>query len=134
MWEQKRALARYLWERGPMTAQYSGEMSANVAKILGKALDYVTPPNKFMGARVVSEMVGDGSLVMEGHRQKPTKLTYVGLDPELIEWAPAPVTAGAIRRVNVEERLTAVEGKLAALDAALVKLGLWEAVREEVDP
>jgi hypothetical protein len=117
--EQEEALAKWLWERGPLTAVYKGEMADKVAKILGKQLDYSSPPQRATGTRVIQGMRDRGLVETVGTTQLPIRLTYVGPDPATIEWmmptlhlAPVPEDT---RLAEMGERLLAVEVKLARL-------------------
>jgi hypothetical protein len=134
-WEQRKALAEWMWERGPITAQFTGQMSENVAKILNKKLDRTVAFNAVSASSLIAAMVADGLVVREGTSQKPTRLTYVGPDPELKEWAPprAPTAVAKVSELEeLRERVQAVEEGLERLRTGLA-LSIEQAVRAEME-
>lgn len=118
VWEQRQALANWLWERGPMTAKYTGELSDKVATVLNKALKRNTPFTQNNGSALINEMLKLGEVVIEGTTQKPTKLTYVGQDPALVDWNDWQVRPPRVDDSNCATRGDEVE-LLLGLNAAL---------------
>lgn len=130
VWEQERAIATWLWERGPMSARYPGQMFDQMREVYRKTLDYTTVPGRNQVGRVVVGLIVRGLIDREGTEQKPTKLTYVGPDPALIDWRPDDYRAAStVSDPGVAARIAALEATVAdqavmieALDAQLAAL------------
>src|SRR5437868_11074477 len=86
-WEQRKVLAEWLWERGPMHATYVGQMAAQVAAVLNQKLDRRAPFDRNAAIRLLVDMVNEGLIEREGD-QLITMIRYVGQDPETVMWQP----------------------------------------------
>lgn len=134
IWKQRKALAEYLWERGPMTAQYIGQMGDQVARILNQKLERRTKFERGDAVKLISEMVELGELSREmaaPNSQIIAKITWLGGDPELVEWTPPKPerTASPGRIDELELRVMQLEEDVLKLQQNIT-LSVREAIRE----
>ncbi len=125
-WESQRALAVYLFDHSPVTAQFQGEMSAKIARILDKTAEKTVHWSVNQASRILAALREKGYAEVDGTQQKPTAVRWVGPNPETIEWKPPrPPSTGPLSRI---ERL---EAEVAVLTHRLELVP--QQIREAVD-
>ena len=112
-WESRRALAIYLYDHSPITAEFVGQMSAKIARILDKTTDKLGPWSGPNANQVLRSLVETGHVQTEGTSVKITRVTWIGqTDPNLIDWEPAKPAPPA---GSLEARVAALEAEVARI-------------------
>lgn len=125
-WEQRKALSEWLWEHGPVTARFAGELAVNVARGLNKRLDRAIPFSPPNATNLMRDMARDGLLTFEGTEQLRTKVTYVGQDPATIVWHEPTVVKQPSRLDRLEVEFAQLRESIPSLVAAEVRRQLEE--------
>jgi hypothetical protein len=131
----REAICRTLYERGPITAKYSGQAIDLLAERMNKVLPrrHGTPWSRSVVAKFVNMFEDEAMLRVtpsradEPNRQVLREIRYIGGDPDVVQWqTPKPLGPRPERRTVSMERLDALERKIATIEAALIKYGFGE--------
>jgi hypothetical protein len=118
-WEQERFIACHLWERGPITAYFPGEMSTKIANLLTKNIERKHPFDKQAGKKVLSSLVERGLVTTVGSRTCLVSATWTSdQDPTRMLWKPEGYRALAEPRVKAD-RITRLEERVAFLESLM---------------